>query len=488
MAEIVIFGGTTEGRELAEYAVHKGLLVLVSVVSEYGKGAMEEQKGLSVRCGALEEEGMTELLKKEAPRLVVDATHPYAAAATEHIVHACGAVGIRCLRVLRAEGEEEEKENPGKEGSQNIFWADTVEEAAERLQADDRPVLLTTGSKELKKFAAVSGLSDRLYARVLPDSRVLAECEALGITGRHLIAMQGPFSAEMNRALIHSVCAAWLVTKESGKQGGFAEKLEAARDCGISVIVIRRPAQRKGISVREAEREISLLAEEKPSLSLIGMGMGAGGQLTLEALRELEQCDVVFGAARMLEDVKPWTEGKTRKSLYQGEEILQWLASHPEYSRAAVVYSGDTGFYSGCSLLLAKAEKFWQQKKGKGFRIRVFPGISTLSCLCARTGQPWEEIYPASAHGRSCDIEKILKEHRKAFLLLGGEENLRTLCKRLTEAGMGEVRVCAGVRLGYPDEQIIKGCAQKLQERETDSLTAVILERSEKGEERTYER
>lgn len=509
MAKAVIFGGTAEGRELAEYAESKGIAALISVVSEYGREILGETKGIRVRCGALEEDGICRLLEEEKPELVVDATHPYAAAATEQIGQACKKAGVRCVRVLRKEGGRE-NEGKGTEREEGCFWVDTPREAVRLLEMDDQPVLLTTGSKELRVFAEAEHLQNRIYARVLPDSQVLAECQALGIRGKRLIAMQGPFSEEMNRALIHQTGAGWLVTKESGEKGGFWEKIEAAKACRIPVIVIRRPGQTEGMSVQEAKEELAGLAggcgqqgegsvvsdhkkervgreagqtgekvKERRSLFLIGMGMGAGKQLTLEALEALSQCDVVMGAARMLQDIEPWTKGKPVEPVYLGKDVLQWLDSHPECRRAGVVYSGDTGFYSGCSSLM-KELKMADKTKGedsqiRDFQVRIFPGISALSCLCARLGRPWEGIYPASVHGRTCDYIGLLKKHGEIFLLLSNGEDLGKICRKLTQEGMGDVRTAAGVRLGYEDEQILTGCAKEFGDIKTADLAAVIL-------------
>lgn len=478
MGKLIIFGGTSEGRELAGYAVSIGIPTLLSVVSDYGKRTAGEADGLSVRCGVLDKEGMLELLRQELPPLVLDATHPHAVQATEQIQAACREAQIRCLRVLREIGAGTAGAN-GADGE--IFFVHTPQEAREILAADGSPVLLATGSKELPVFLEAPHLKGRIYARVLPDSKVLAECERQGLKGRQVIAMQGPFSEEMNCAMIRAVGAGWLVTKESGSRGGFGEKLRAANKCGIRTVVIQRPGQEAGVSVGQARAEVARLGGRR-ELVLVGMGMGSGNQLTLEALESLRQCDVVLGAPRMLEDVGKWVEGKPRVALYLAEDVENWLEGHPGYGRVAVVYSGDTGFYSGCASLLGRLKN--QGRPGReNFRIRVFAGISTLSCLCSRLGCPWEEIYPASIHGRECDVEQLLREHPKVFLLLGGEENLGKLCRRLVRAGMGSVQVSAGIRLGYDDERIIKGSANKLCGRKEDSLAAVILERQAGGED-----
>ena len=261
MARILIFGGTAEGRCLAEYGVQQGISVAVSVVSEYGKRVMGDMPGLSVYCKALDKDGICSLLEEEKPHLVLDATHPYAVTVTGEIIHACKEEGVRLLRVVRDMSGEEADERANRYKA--AFWVHTPGEAAEILARDGKPVLFTTGSKELGFFAEVEKLRGRIYARVLPDSQVIAKCEHMGIRGKHLIAMQGPFSEEMNRALIREIGAGWLVTKESGSRGGFEEKMAAASSCNIPVVVIRRPKQEKGISFEEACRELAYLAKEK---------------------------------------------------------------------------------------------------------------------------------------------------------------------------------------------------------------------------------
>lgn len=489
MVEVIVFGGTTEGRELAEYAAGLGLLTLVSVTTEYGQNLLADKPCLFVRCGALDGEGIERLFEQETPRLVLDATHPYAREATVQISAACKKKGVSYLRVLR------ERENYGGENASWIHTVNTPEEAVKLLRKDEKPVLLATGSKELAVFAQSSDLKGRLYVRVLPSSQVIADCEKLGVAGKYIIAMQGPFSQELNCALIHSVDAGWLVTKESGSQGGFREKVEAAKACGIQVIVMERQEKEEGgIFAAGARKELEKMAEElkkepgqrpagqkylgqrkqeqkrRQRLSLIGVGMGQGKQITWEALEALKASEAVLGAPRMLQDAEKWIGEKPREPIYLGKDVLEWIKSHPEYGKVAVIYSGDIGFYSGCRSLLE------QIGKGKsGPDVQMYPGVSTVSCLCARLGISWEHLYLASAHGRDCPIEKLLQEHERVFLLLGGQQNLEGLCRRLVRAGLGDAWVQAGIRLGYEEERILEGKVVDLQHQEADSLAAVIL-------------
>ncbi len=488
MVGLIIIGGTTEGRELAEHAAAMGILAMVSVTTSYGEKLLGGLAGVSVRCGPLGEEGICRLLEEGRPRLVVDATHPYAALATAHISSACQKAGIPCLRVKRERAQGPGAANDGAE----IYWVHTWREASALLAKDQKPALFTIGSKGLADFVAEPHLKGRIYARVLPDSKVLASCEKMGLPGKQVLAMQGPFSVEMNCAMVRMANAGWLVTKESGKKGGFAEKLEAARICQIPVIVMGRPVNEEGVSLKEAKEILESwdwgqglqrgggAASENPQsqpcrvLSLIGMGMGGGGQLTLEAVEALELSDAVLGAPRMLEGVERWTRGKRREALYFGEAVVDWVKAHREYGRVAVVYSGDTGFYSGCASLL----KLIRGEKGAGgLDVQVYPGISTLSCLCARFQKDWGGIYPASAHGRDCDVARLLRRHGRVFLLLG-KQGLGGLCRRLAQEGLGQAQVFAGIRLGYPDEQVLSGRAGDFTGYEGCALAAVILEKA----------
>lgn len=487
-SRVLILGGTSEGRELSRFAHEIGLSATVSVVSGYGGDLLEETRYVKVHQGALDREEMERFFERMRPELVLDATHPYARQVTEQAKELCGIMNIPYSRVIR------DSQNQNGKG---IFHADGAEQAVEILKQDSRPVFLTTGSKELGIFASAAHLKGRLIARVLPDSRVIKSCEDMGIRGPSLIAMQGPFSVEMNRAMLKSTGAGWLVTKESGSRGGFAEKLQAAQECGVSVIVLDRPVQEDGISVEEARAQMQILAgkagctftepsEEKDYLKegeasgkkelfLIGMGMGGAGQLTLEAKKALESCQILFGAPRMLRDVAALAPGAEKVSVYLAEDIRDWLKTHRgqnESFRAAAVYSGDTGFYSGSRQLL----ELWKREEAN-WQVRVFPGISSVSALCAELKTSWEDLYLTSAHGRDCDPSALLEQHKRVFLLLGGKDPLAGLCRRLTEAGWGHAGVRAGICLGYDNQQLIQDRADRLLRVQAEGLVSVILER-----------
>ena len=235
MYKLLLFAGTTEGRELAEYFSTCNVQVTVCVATEYGQTLILQRENLSVCAGRLTQQEMEEKIIGEGYDLVVDATHPYAQVVTENIRAACEKTGRPYFRCLRQE--------ESAEGYANVLFAEDTSQAAQMLEEIEGNILLTTGSKELCQYQKVSGFTERFYPRVLPLANVVESCLALGIPAGHLIAMQGPFSEELNLAMIRQWNIRCLVTKESGKAGGFDEKLNAAKKAGILTLVIGRPKE-----------------------------------------------------------------------------------------------------------------------------------------------------------------------------------------------------------------------------------------------------
>ena len=236
---ILLFGGTSEGRELAEWLSGGGFGLTLCVATEYGAALVPELPGLEVHTGRLDRSGMEQLLAGGGFDRVVDATHPYAVEVTEHLRAAAEAVGVPYLRLLR--------QSSGEDGCRK---AASLAEAADLLAGLPGNVLLTTGSKELAPFA-VPGLVERCYPRVLPIMDSLERCLSLGFPPAHIICMQGPCSRALNVALIRQFHIQTLVTKDSGGYGGFREKAEAAREAGCALLVVERPTRETGLTLEE---------------------------------------------------------------------------------------------------------------------------------------------------------------------------------------------------------------------------------------------
>ena len=146
---VVVFSGTTEGRELSRQLAALGIEVTVSVATPLGQEEQGSTPGVTVRCGRLLPDEMAALLGDAA--LCIDATHPYAVEATKNIKVAAEKAGVGYLRLLR----------PASPLPENCLVFESAKQAAEALAAEEGNLLLATGAKELAQFAAIP--PERLY-------------------------------------------------------------------------------------------------------------------------------------------------------------------------------------------------------------------------------------------------------------------------------------------------------------------------------------
>lgn len=463
MSKICIFGGTTEGRKLAEFLSGQPCDVTVCVATDYGQTLLPESEHVSVSARRLPVGEIVSLLTEKRFDLVIDATHPYAQSITKSIARACRETGTLRWRLLRsASGVSSEH-----------TYVETVSDAAAFLSETEGNILLTTGSKELAGFSQLPGFSERVWARVLPLQSSLDACAQAGLPASHIFAMQGPFSEAMNAAMLRTIGAQYLVTKDGGAPGGFEEKEAAAKSAGARLVVIGRPPEEEGLSL---SKTISALCTRfgfapKPEVFIAGIGPGSEALQTQEVRAAIRRADCLIGARRMLDAVA----GPQQLTIdaIAPETIASHIAQHPECGVFCVVMSGDTGFYSGTKKLLPLL---------KACRVRVLPGLSSMSYLCARLGVSYEDAVPVSLHGRDLDIAREVRRRRKVFTLVGGDGGMQALCERLTQAGLGHVRIAVGERLSYPDEAITRGTAQELRSHTFDKLSAALIENDTPGE------
>ena len=457
MSKICIFGGTTEGRKLAEFLSGQPCDVTVCVATDYGQTLLPESEHVSVSARRLPVGEIVSLLTEKRFDLVIDATHPYAQSITKSIASACRETGTLRWRLLRsASGVSSEH-----------TYVETVSDAAAFLAGTEGNILLTTGSKELAKFSQLPGFSERVWARVLPMQASLDACAQAGLPASHIFAMQGPFSEAMNAAMLRTIGAQYLVTKDGGAPGGFEEKEAAAKSAGARLVVIGRPPEEEGLSL---SKTISALCTRfgfapKPEVFIAGIGPGSEALQTQEVRAAIERADCLIGARRMLDAVA--RPQQLTIDAIAPEAIASHIAQHPECGVFCVVMSGDTGFYSGTKKLLPLL---------KACRVQVLPGLSSMSYLCARLGVSYEDAVPVSLHGRDLDIAREVRRRRKVFTLVGGDGGMQALCERLTQAGLGHVRIAVGERLSYPDEAITRGTAQELRSHTFDKLSAALIE------------
>ncbi|MDR3282487.1 MAG: precorrin-6A reductase [Candidatus Methanoplasma sp.] len=441
---VVLFGGTTEGRMLADLLRTWDVPAVVCVATEFGGGLVAGGGSVKVYSERLGDEGRRRLI--EGCTLVVDATHPYSVNMTCKVIEECRRLGREYVRIERPAGMSELDE---------VIEAADAKAAAEYLDGTEGNILVTIGSHELSAFAAIDGYRDRVYARVLSSPSVAQSCAEMGFEGKNVFLMQGPFCEELNYGMIKQTNAKYLVTKDSGDLGGFGEKLRAAKRAGARVVVIGRPDKPPGMGFDEVARLVAerfgkhyspACEHKRRTVRIVGIGVGPG-TLTADGRSAVDRADVLIGGPRMISTVGG---GKAEFHEYRADPILEYLDGHPEHRDAVVLVSGDAGFFSMAKELLSKIN-------GDRYDVETVCGVSSVAYLCAKTGETWDDALLMSSHAKAANVVGAVSSYRKTIALLDGAGGAERLCSDLSEYGLDSVRVTMGMDLGGDDERIVSG-------------------------------
>lgn len=200
---------------------------------------------------------------------------------------------------------------------------------------------------------------------------------------------------------------------------------------------------------------------------LTALGGGTMETLTEECRAALQAADLIIGAERLLRFLPAFCT-KKRIAAVKAENILKAIQKS-DGETCCVLFSGDTGFYSGTRKLLPLLER-------EGLQARVLPGISSVQLLSARLGQPWQDWHLVSAHGVSCNAVAEVMQGKQTFFLTGGTFGAAEICKQLTKAGLGNLRAVVGENLSYPEENILHGTAAAFAEMSFAALSVLLVE------------
>lgn len=270
---ILLFGGTTEGREMARELSGRGCSVTVCVATKTGEKYLDHIPGLEVLTGRKDADQIRSLLE-EGYEYCIDATHPYAVEATASIKTACRQADVPYFRLLRKKLTEDQlmkkvadlvsayqKEHPGEaarkpafEEQLQVILSDRIEDVLSYLlneTGESDRILLATGAKETGGFAPLlSKRKDMVFVRVLPSEESIRTCLDAGVKKENILTGKGPYPVEENVDAMRKYGIRYLVTKDGGSEGGYPEKLAAAALCRAEVIVIRRPDE-EGMTAAE---------------------------------------------------------------------------------------------------------------------------------------------------------------------------------------------------------------------------------------------
>lgn len=238
--KVLIFGGTSEARLLINKLTKLDLDLSVSVTTSQGVKMLANQaKQITIIVGRKEKDQLQDLIAHYD--YVIDATHPYATLITQQLKEITEEYNIPYLRLKR---EYYALDNA-------LIFSDFID-VVDYLNKHDGNALITTGSKNIQTFLAVNDYQSRLFFRVLPIKETMVKLFDYDINAKNIIGMQGPFSKELNEAMIKQVNAKYLVTKDSGINGGIVAKIESCKELNIKLLVINNQ-MKTGKSIHEIE-------------------------------------------------------------------------------------------------------------------------------------------------------------------------------------------------------------------------------------------
>lgn len=494
MSNIVLFAGTTEGRKLSEWLSSKKKKHIICVATRYGEEVLEENTFSRINTGRMDENDMEVFFKENHTDVVVDATHPYAELVTENLKSVTQKLNIEYLRLDRdifckdndetrtdKKSDKMELNNMSSENGFQIKYFHNNEECEKALRNTEGNIMLTTGSKELRNYCVTKSVKDRLAVRVIPSVESLKICTDLDIKGKQIIAMQGPFSMETNVALINQYKINVLVTKASGSTGGFEDKLNAAKIIGIKVFVIGRNEREEGLSFSQVKEVLSNYIKneqgntEKRIITLIGCGMGKSEELSGAAVRAIKNADIVFGAKRLLDSLEINSE---KYPYYLAKDIVPILEKQD--GDVAILFSGDTGFYSGTKKLYEIINNLVEEKKINA-EIKILPGISSVSYLSALTGISWDDAKIISLHGAGNVDEwkkkflNTVKNNKKCFALLSGIKDINNIGKILVEEGLSEISIVAGYQMSCENQKVMNLTPEECMKLKEEGLYSIFI-------------
>lgn len=448
-----------------------GIAHTLCVATEYGEIVLKEHPLVKVHKGRMNQEEIEVYIEAGNFGAVVDATHPYAEMVTQNIKNAIQDIDIPCLRLKR-------ESNVTSSYEIIHYFKDSVS-CAKALEKIDGNILLTTGSKELSVFAKFIDRKERLYVRVLPGIESLQLCMDCGIVGKQILALQGPFTTQMNEAMLRQYQIKCLVTKASGNAGGYQEKLDAAQNLGIPVFVIGCPAEQESYTFEEVCEQLKMICGQgikrkvEFQITLAGVGMGNSWCLTKEVEKAIAEADILLGASRMIAVYQPKIE---KKPYYTAEQIIPYLEKMPKVTggrddkKVVILFSGDTGFYSGCQKLYDALLRAVNEGRLQA-RVTVMPGISSVAYLAACMGENYQDAAICSMHGKELsNLAKKIRMGKKIFLLMSGLKDIHKLGKLLLDAGLIECTVVVGYQLSYPEQRIMELNPEECMKLQEDGL------------------
>ncbi len=233
----IVMSGTSDSTKVINYlSQDSNNYIVATTVTDYGAKIAKDAGANKVIAKALRKNEFIDLIKEEEIDTLIDATHPFANIATETAIESCEDAGINYIRYERA--------STVLSDDPLIIEVDTFKDGAikanELLENEDDKLMHLAGVNTLKEIVDIVG-AEKVVPRVLPNTYSITKTQDTGINAKNIIAMQGTFSKEFNMSLMKEYNVSAIITKESGESGGAEEKINAALELKLPVILVTRP-------------------------------------------------------------------------------------------------------------------------------------------------------------------------------------------------------------------------------------------------------
>ena len=226
---IWVIGGTKDSRDFIESFPFKEKLI-VTTATEYGGKLLEDVKDIKVFCKRMDSIEMGIFIDENMIEKIVDLSHPYAEEVSRNAIAISEGKKIEYIRF--------ERENLISE--EGVLEFSEIESLMKYLENLSGKILITLGSNNLHRFQNIKN-KNNIFFRILPKWEMVKKAEDFGILPKNIIAMQGPFSKELNLAMMRQLDIKYMVSKKGGDTGGEREKIESAKEIGVETILLSRP-------------------------------------------------------------------------------------------------------------------------------------------------------------------------------------------------------------------------------------------------------
>ncbi len=222
-------------------------------------------------------------------------------------------------------------------------------------------------------------------------------------------------------------------------------------------------------------------------INLIGVGPGSPDMMTTQAIDAIKKSDVLLGAARALktaQDAVPELDAEICE-VVKTDDMVAYIAAHPEKKVISAVFTGDTSVYSGAIPLRKALERNMRfdggddsedEEKSDSFEIKNYAGVSSIQYFLSKRSISMADVKLVSLHGRHKDMIPLIRENKFVCALLGSEDTISNISEELIQFGLSSVKIIVGERLSYEDEKFTVGKPREMRGKMFDRLAIALFE------------